>query len=192
MYSTKKKIIIISIIVVAIVIVGLIAGIIIHNVSVKKEEERLKNATQIANQAYNNLVETKQKESDQLTKGDLFGYTIIVNLGDKYSDYLFMVEKTELLEFKAKVNFNEKENTVVNKDKSEYLLLGPDGKRYSLSRYTILEPEAYNTEDVYIYYGNSKMGFFDSSMYDEPSVYDDYGNINEDEIPEDPVYNEEP
>lgn len=191
---TKKRAIILIIILAVVLIVGVVAAIVTNSLLIKRDKERLKKATLLANESYNNLITTKKSQNEDFIESDLFGYTIIVDFGKGYSDYLFMVEKTDEIEYKAKVNYDSESKTIKNKDKSEYKLLAPNGKLERLVKYDLVNPEDYNnTENVYILYGNSRMGFLDRTEFEKEDTdyINEEENYSEEDYPEDDYSYEE-
>ena len=168
----KKKIIIGSIIFVALVVIGVISGIIIHNVLEKKELDRRNLALNEAYNALNNYTKTHEND-ENFSLDNLFGYTFIVEMGDKYSDYIFIYDKTNKLEFETKVNYNHDDKTALNKDKTTCELLTPKGTTFNIKRFFEVAKTEYNIENVYIYYGTQKMGFANTKQPNEfPDTYD--------------------
>ena len=166
----RKKIIIVSIIILVVFVLGIISGIIMHSTVVKKEEERLKKATELAVETYVKMVEAKESGNRNFADMNFFGFTIIIDNGKGYSDYVFMVERTKQVVFKDKVNYDNESNTILNKNKTEYLLLAPNGKREKLAKYTYVDMGVDTIEGVYVVYGNSRMGFITEN--DPPTQYE--------------------
>ncbi|MBQ7308251.1 MAG: hypothetical protein IJW82_06990 [Clostridia bacterium] len=157
----KKKIIILIVAICLLIAGGVTASIIILGNLNSEKKEIEKNQGQ-ANEALNDYLDILLSEYENALSSDLYGYVFIIEKGEGYVDYLYMVSKIGKLENGKKVDFNPTNVTITDSELNEIKILAPNGQEYSLSSYNQKEVEEFkNNNEIYIFYGGTDKGFYD-------------------------------
>ncbi|MBQ7308072.1 MAG: hypothetical protein IJW82_06065 [Clostridia bacterium] len=174
----NNKIIIICVSAFVLLVGSIVGGIFIFkgiaNSKIKKELEENKNQ---ANEVFNDYVENLLTKNNTIVSSDLYGYIFIIENGEGVSDYLFSVGKNGKLENGQKLNFNSTNFTITDTDNKEILIFAPDGNQYSLSKFKRVNLEEFsNNSNIFIFYGDTSMGFFDKQGDPDPEEPENQGN----------------
>ena len=139
------------------------------------------NITQITKKAEDALNEyylglSTLAENDNIDSvDDIYGYVFIVECGDGFKDYLFIVTEDGTFSQPVKVNYNYEYDfsladnvcSLKNEDGSDFVIIGPDNNGYVISDYE--ENCEVSTSDFYvkIFHGTEDQGF-NVLKFDEP------------------------